>query len=328
MENLPLVALAGPTAIGKTAVGIALAHRLKGEIISADAVAVYQGLDIGAAKPTMEEREGIPFHLLDVVRPDEEFTLADFARLAEESIGAIRERGHVPILVGGTGLYIRAVTAVLTMPSVPPQPEIRAKLWDEAEREGAPFLHHRLRDVDPVAAEKILPGDAKRIIRALEVYRVTGKPMSSFHTPEGVHGVPRTNTHLFGLTMARQILYQRIEARVDAMMAAGFVDEVRGLVSAGFGPERKAMQSLGYRHLLSYLRGEIAEDIAVSELKRDTRRYAKRQMIWFNADPNIIWYDVIKDVPSLEHEGINSLAEAIAATLARRLQQKQKVNNR
>lgn len=314
----PLIALVGPTAVGKTAAGVALAKQLGGEIISADAVAVYQGLDIGAAKPTQAEREGIPFHLIDVVRPDEEFTVAEFSRLADETISAIRQRGNVPIIVGGTGLYVRSVTAVLSMPNVPPHPEIRASLWSEVEEQGALFLYERLQKVDPLSAEKILPGDAKRVIRALEVFEVTGQPMSAFHTPEGVHGIPRKNTHLFGLNMARERLYQRIEMRVDAMIAMGFVDEVRMLLDKGYASELRAMQSLGYRHICAYLKNDLDFVTAITELKRDTRRYAKRQMIWFNADPNIRWLDMDKSVPSLNREGMENLAEIIVDTLHQR----------
>jgi tRNA dimethylallyltransferase len=286
----PLIAIVGPTAVGKTAFGIALAERLNGEIISADAVAVYRGLDIGAAKPDAAEREQARFHLIDVAEPDNDFTVTDFAALGEAAIAEIRNRERIPIIVGGTGLYVRALTATLTVPNVPPQPEFRAALWAEVDAVGAPVLHERLAAVDPEAAAKISAGDGKRIIRALEVYHVTGQPMSSFHTPEGIHGIPRPNTRLFGLTMERPLLHQRIEARVEAMMAAGFVDEVRGLLAAGYGPEFKAMQSLGYRHLCAHLRDGVPIAQTVEELKRDTRRYARRQMTWFNADTKVAWY--------------------------------------
>jgi tRNA dimethylallyltransferase len=291
-QEPPLIALVGPTAVGKTAVGIALAERIDGEIVSADAVAVYKKLDIGAAKPTREEQAQVPFHLLDVAAPDEDFTLADFERLADEAITKIRNREHVPLVVGGTGLYVRSVTATLTVPNVPPQPAFRAALWAEVEEKGAPALHARLAESDPAAAAKILLNDAKRIIRALEVLEMTGQPMSSFHTPEGVRGVPRPNTTVLGLRMERAVLYRRIEARVDAMMAAGFVEEVQSLLAAGYSPEAKAMQSLGYRHIAQYLSGQSTLDMAIEELKRDTRRYAKRQISWFNADPQVVWLDL------------------------------------
>jgi len=195
----PLIAIVGPTASGKTAVGVALAKRLNGEIVSADAVAVYRYLNIGAAKPDAEERARATFHLIDVAEPADEFSLSDFVEQADAAIVSIRARGRVPILVGGTGLYVRAVTATLSMPNVAPQEELRAALWKEVEAQGAAALHARLAKVDPAAAAKILPGDGKRIIRALEVHAVTGRTMSSFHTAEGVRGVPKPNTFQFGL---------------------------------------------------------------------------------------------------------------------------------
>jgi tRNA dimethylallyltransferase len=304
----PLIAIVGPTASGKTAAGVALAELLGGEIVSADAVAVYRHLDIGAAKPDAEERAQARFHLIDVADPDEDYTLADFERQANAAIADIRSRGRVPLLVGGTGLYVRAVTATLTVPNVAPQEEFRAALWEQVDTHGAPALWQRLAALDPAAAEKILPGDARRVIRALEVYEVTGQPLSSFHTPEGVRGVPRPNTVLLALTRDREELYRRIEARVDAMMAAGFLDEVRGLLASGYGPDLKSMQSLGYRHLARHLtEGASLEDM-VAELKRDTRRFAKRQLSWFRADPNVrAWIQIEGDTP----------AEAVAERLAR-----------
>ena len=283
----PLVGIVGPTASGKTDIGVALAKRLNGEIISADAVAVYRGLDIGSAKPTFQERNRVPFHLIDVADADEDFTLANFENLALAAIADIRARGKTPILVGGTGLYVRAVTATLTMPSVAPQPDFRAALWAEVENKGSAELHKRLESVDAPSAQKIAANDAKRIIRALEVFHITGKPISAFHTPEGVRGVPRPNTVLFGLQIPRPVLYERIERRVDLMMSAGFLDEVRGLLTSGCGPELKSMQSLGYRQLAAHLRGETRLDDAVAELKQATRRYSKRQISWFGADTTV-----------------------------------------
>ncbi len=315
----PLVAVVGPTATGKTAVGIELARQLDGEIISADAVAVYRGLDIGAAKPDAQERKQAVFHLLDVVAPDEEFTLADFEQQANAAIAKIRARGRVPVLVGGTGLYVRSVTATLTVPNVPPQPILREALWKEAESQGAPALHLQLANVDPTTAAKVHPGDAKRIIRALEVYRTTGQPMSAFHTAEGVQGVPRENTRIFGLRWEREVLYKRIEDRVDAMMAAGFLEEVRALQEEGFGLELKSMQSLGYRHLLRHLSGEMPLPETLAELKRDTRRYAKRQVSWFSADPQINWIDVSKG---------KMTTEAVAAVICEQVSQLNKVTAR
>ena len=257
--------------------------------MSADAVAVYRKLDIGSAKPTAEERARIPFHLIDVADPEDDFTMTDFARLAEERFAEIRHRGKLPILVGGTGLYVRSVTATLSIPNVPPQPELRARLWAEVEETGSEVLHARLAEIDPISAEKILPGDAKRILRALEVYEVTNRPASSFHTPEGVHGVPKPGVSIVGLERERESLYRRIDARVDEMLAVGFLDEVRGLLDEGVSPEAKSLKSLGYKHLVQFLHGNVGWDETVELLKRDTRRFAKRQLTWFRGDPAVRW---------------------------------------
>jgi tRNA dimethylallyltransferase len=287
-----LLALVGPTAVGKTALAIELAERLGGELVSADAVAVYRGLNIGSAKPTACERERARFHLIDVVEPTADFSVADFSRLAEAAFAEIRGRGKLPILVGGTGLYVRSVTATLSIPEVAADEAFRRDRWAEVEESGPAALHARLIRLDPVSAAKIHPGDAKRIIRALEVFHATGRPASSFHTPEGVHGVPKPGVRLLGLRMPREALYRRIEARVDAMLAAGFLDEVRCLLAAGIPPETRSLQSLGYRHLVQFLRGEVALEEAVSLLKRDTRRFAKRQLSWFGTDPTLAWLDI------------------------------------
>jgi tRNA dimethylallyltransferase len=271
---------------------------------------VYRGLDIGAAKPTAEERARVPFHLLDVADPDEDFNVADFERQANAAIADIRARGRVPIVVGGTGLYVRSVTAELSLPHVPPQPELRAALVAWADKQGTPALHARLLAVDPASAAKISPNDRKRIVRALEVFQMSGQPLSSFHTPEGVHGVPRANTAVFGLTFEpREALYARIDRRVEEMMAAGFVDEVQGLLNKGYDLQHKAMQSLGYRHLVRFLRGEIDLDAAVGEIKRDTRRYAKRQLSWFKNDPAVVWLSVRED------QSVQDIAERLVCQL-------------
>ena len=287
-----LVGIVGATATGKTAVGIELAGLMKGEIVSADAVAVYRGLNIGAAKPTMEEQALASFHLIDVANPDADFTVADFTQQSEAAFEQIRARSHMPLLVGGTGLYVRSVTATLSIPAVPPQIALRERLWQEVEEFGAPYLHGQLEAVDAASASKILRGDAKRIIRALEVYTVTGRPLSSFHTPEGVQGIGRTGVRLFGLMMEREALYQRIEERVETMLRSGFVDEVRGLLNRGYSETLKSMQSLGYRHISAYLHDEIEYDVMVETLKRDTRRFARRQLMWFRADSRIEWIAV------------------------------------
>ena len=310
----PLVALVGPTASGKTAVGVALAGLLGAEIVSADAVAVYRGLDIGAAKPDAAERAAARFHLIDVADPAHDFNVHDFVAAAEEAVAGIRGRGRLPLIVGGTGLYVRPMTATLSLPPVAPDPEIRARLADEAERIGVAALHARLAEIDPVSAERIHPGDLRRIVRALEVHAATGRTLTDFHTPEGVHGIPRPGATTVGIERGREDLAARIEARVDAMMAAGFVDEVRGLLEAGVDPGSKAMSSLGYRHLIQYLVDGRPLDEVVDELKRDTRRYAKRQRSWFRNDPSVRWVEVREDEPPTETAGrIADLLRAMGA---------------
>lgn len=301
-DDPPLIAVAGPTASGKTAVAVALSERLNGEIVSADAVAVYKYLNIGAAKPDESEKARAVFHLVDVADPDEDFTLADFEDQATVAIADIRSRGKTPILAGGTGLYVRSVTATLSVPSVAPQAALRERLWAEVSEHGSERLHARLQTIDPAAAAKILPGDAKRMIRALEVYEVTGQPMSSFHTPEGIRGIPKPNTYLFGLERERAELYHRIETRVDAMMESGFLPEVQNLLAQGYRPDLKSMGSLGYRHLIRHLTEDQPLPEALEDLKRDTRRFAKRQISWFRADSEVVWLPVGKD----------SSAEAVA----------------
>ncbi len=285
--------------MGKTAVGMALAERLNGELVSADAVAVYKRLDIGSAKPTQDEQARVRFHLLDVAEPEGDFTMTDFERLAGKAIADIRSRGKLPILLGGTGLYVRAVTAQLSIPAVPPQPEFRAARWAEVEEHGAPWLHEKLAVIDPPSAAKIQPNDGKRIIRALEVFEVSGQPMSAFHTPEGVHGVPKPGVQMIGLDRERETLYEHIDRRVDQMVAEGFVDEVRQLLDSGVPRDAKSLISLGYRHLVQFHCDGVTLEDAIAMIKRDTRRYAKRQLSWFRNDPAVNWTN-IKESDSAE----------------------------
>lgn len=286
-----LVGIVGPTATGKTAVGIELAKRLSGEIISADSMAVYKGMDIGTAKPTADERREAVFHLIDVVEPNEEFSAAEFKRLAEEAIADIVRRGKLPLLVGGTGLYVRAVTGGLNIPTAGPDWTLRERLKAEAEEFGGEHLLERLRLVDPETAVRLHPNDLKRIIRALEVHALTGHPISHYHRTAGTEDV-KFRVRLFGLTMSRPALYRRIEERVDEQIESGLVEEVRELLQKGFTPELPAMKGLGYKQIAGYLLGECDLPTAVDLLKRDTRRFAKRQFTWFRADPSILWLDV------------------------------------
>lgn len=285
------VVVAGPTAVGKTVVGIELAERLGGEIISADSMAVYRGMDIGTAKPTPEEKARARFHLIDVVEPDEPFTVRDFAVRAIEAVDDCLARGVYPLLVGGSGLYIRAVIDGLDIPEAGPDPELRERFADLAVSESNEALHARLAAVDPETAARLHPNDVKRVIRALEVYEITGEPMSRMHErPKKGPNYP--DAELFGLEMDRNRLYARIEARVDEQIRQGLVQEVAGLVEKGHDENLPSMQGLGYKEIIRYLRGEYDLETAVSLLKRDTRRFAKRQYTWFRADKRIGWVSV------------------------------------
>lgn len=289
-HSLPdVLAVVGPTATGKTEVGILLAETLGGEIISADCMAVYRGMDIGTAKPTLEQQRRVRFHLIDVCTPNEPFSVAQFQQLALEAIRQIRQRGALPIVVGGTGLYVKALLDGFHIPPAPAQEALRQQLWQEARKSGSAVLHARLQAVDPQAAARIHPNDAVRIIRALEVYHVTGRPISEWqqqHPPPEIGRARR-----FGLTMPREMLYTRINQRVEQMMAQGWLEEVRQLLEAGYSPELPAMRSLGYAQLVQVIQGKLPLDTAVSLIQRETRRFAKRQLTWFRADRQIEWID-------------------------------------
>lgn len=308
-----LLVLCGPTAAGKSAAAIALARRVGGEVVNADSRNVYRGLDIGTAKPTPAERAGVPHHLVDVADPREVFTVADYQRLALAAIEAIHARGRLPILVGGTGLYIRAVVDRLTIPAVPPDAAFRlAAEAEEAARPGT--LHARLQALDPVAAARIHPRNVRRLVRALEVIRHTGRPLSA---QQGRGAAPDPVLQV-GLRLPRPVLDERIDRRVEAQLAAGLVEEVRGLLAAGVPPTAPAMQGLGYKELVPYLEGRLPLDRAVAILKRNTRRYARRQEAWFRADPRIQWLDVAGLDAEAVAERVHAMLAAFAAAQPQR----------
>jgi tRNA dimethylallyltransferase len=288
MPNKPLVAIVGPTAVGKTALAIQLAQEFRGEIVSADSRQVYREMNIGTAKPTPVEQRAAPHHLIDVVNPDETFTLADYQARAYAIIDEIHARGNLPFLVGGTGLYVRAVLEGLAIPRVEPNPARRAEL----EREDAASLYTRLQELDPVAASKIDVRNKRRVIRALEVYEATGTRISELQTATP----PAYCILRIGLTMPRERLYARINARVDAMIAQGLIAEVRGLIERGYTADLPSMSGLGYRQIVDYLQGTLSLDEAVRILKRDTRRFVHHQYAWFRlTDARIHWFDVSID---------------------------------
>lgn len=278
--NPPLLAVVGPTASGKTGVGILLAETLHGEIISADARQVYRGLDIGTAKPTRSELQRVPHHMIDIVDPDDDFHAGRFVELAEEAIEQIRARGALPILVGGTGLYVRALVRGLDIP-VGRDPEIRSELNRRAEEEGSGVLHRELVAVDPESAAVIHPNDAIRIVRALEVFRLSGEPQSALF---GRGSGEKHRCLMAGLEPEREKLYRRIEGRFALMIKNGLLEEVRSLLERGYDPGLGCFRSPGYREMIQHLRGEMSLEEAVEKAIRETRRYAKRQFTWFRRE--------------------------------------------
>jgi len=287
--KLPLLVLVGPTAVGKTALSVAVAQAVGAEIISGDSMQVYRGMDIGTAKIRAEETGGIPHHLIDIKDPDEDFSVAEFQARVDELIPEICARGRLPMLVGGTGLYVRAVVEEYTFTPMDADPELRARLRREEELHGPGYLHARLAKVDPVSAARLHPNDLFRIVRALEVYEQTGVPISATQT--AARAESRYDDLMIGLTMDRALLYARIDERVDAMLAGGWVDEVRRLLER-YPPGVRAMQALGYRELVLYLRGLLTWEEAVALIKRNTRRFAKRQFTWFRRERRLTWLDV------------------------------------
>jgi tRNA dimethylallyltransferase len=293
-----LLVIVGPTAVGKTALSLYLAEALAGEIISADSRLFYRGMDVGTAKPTPEERARVPHHLIDVADPDETVGLAEFQEQAQAAIASVQSQGKLPLLVGGTGQYVRAVVEGWQIPRVPPDLDLRASLETRAEREGAGALHARLAELDPVAAEHIDPRNVRRVIRALEVCLTTGQPISEQQRKRP----PAYPILQIGLTRTRPDLYARADRRVEAMMEAGLVDEVRRLVDAGFDWDLPAMSGLGYVQFRPYFEGRASLEEVAAEIKRATRRFIRQQYNWFRlSDPAIRWFDA-SDVDSQEIE--------------------------
>lgn len=284
-----VIVICGPTGVGKTASVLELAQSFKGEIVGADSMQIYRHMDIGTAKPTLAERARIPHHMIDIVDPDEPFDAQRFARMAQDVIFNMHANGITGFVAGGTGLYIKALTRGL-FESKAADLHIRNRLKRDATAHGSPFLHDRLSQCDPVAARKIHPNDAFRIIRALEVYESTGKPISELHHRHHFKEGPFEVLKI-GLNLPRETLYDQINRRVDAMINLGLLPEVKGLLARGYTAELKPMQAIGYRHMVDYIQGVHSWQEALRTLKRDTRRYAKRQLTWFNADPEIVWTD-------------------------------------
>lgn len=284
----PLIVLTGPTAVGKTKLSISLAHAVDGEIISADSMQVYRHMDIGSAKITKEEMEGIPHYLIDILEPEDEFHVAKFQNLAKEAMETIYSKGKIPILTGGTGFYIQAVVKDIDFSENAEQSGVRKELEKMVEEKGAAYLHRLLCDVDPESGQKIHANNVKRVIRALEYYQLTGEKISLHNEREAEKESPY-NFAYFVLNDIRERLYQRIDQRVDQMLEAGLAEEVRQLAARGCTKDMVSMQGLGYKEMLSWLLGEYSYEEAVYILKRDTRHFAKRQITWFKREKEVIW---------------------------------------
>jgi len=286
-----VIAIVGPTAVGKTAVGIELVSLIGGEIVSADSMAVYRGMDVGTAKPTRAERERVVFHLIDIADPARGFSVGEFQQLAHKAIDGILEINPPAIVVGGSGLYVRAAVDGLGESVPPDDPGIRRNLVDEARRLGKERVHARLASVDPKSAALIHPNNLKRVIRALEIWEITGVPASDLFEADAVRPSRYEGARFFGLTMERKALYARIEERVDSMVEAGLLEEVRSLLDRGVDPALPSMQGLGYKEIAEHLQGRCGLEDAVALLKKNTRRFAKRQYTWFRADRRVMWID-------------------------------------
>jgi len=285
----PLILIVGPTAVGKTELAIQLAERLNGEIVSADSRLFYRGMDIGTAKPTREEQTRVPHYLIDIVDPDEILSLAVFQQKAHQVIADIHTRKKMPFLVGGTGQYVRAVTESWTPPEVQPDERLRNELEKLKDENDIYWLHEKLKNLDPVAAEKIDPRNYRRTIRALEVILTTGKKFSE------QRGQGESPYHLItvGLTRPRPELYERVDQRIDAMFANGFLEEVKTLLAKGYSTSLPTMSAIGYRECIRVIHGELNEEQAKAEIRRATRIFVRRQANWFKeSDPNIKWFRV------------------------------------
>jgi tRNA dimethylallyltransferase len=284
-----LIAIVGPTALAKSKLALKLAQSFDGEIVSADSRQVYRSMDIGTAKPSLEEQGLVPHHLIDVVDPDDDFSLALFHKLANQALEAISHGGKTPFLVGGSGLYIWSLLEGWSLPQVPPQPEFRRSLQARAQAEGSAVLYEELQGLDPVAAERIDPKNIRRVIRALEVYQATGKPLSQLQQRQP----PLFHVLIIGLTAERAELYRRIDSRVDDMIKRGLVDEVKGLLSRGYSLSLPSMSGLGYKQIGMFLQRELDLPSAIHKIKYETHRFARHQYAWFRlSDERIHWFDI------------------------------------
>lgn len=294
MKKKLLVVIVGPTAVGKTEIAIEVAKNIDAEIISADSMQIYRYMDIGTAKPTLEERQGIIHHMIDIINPDEKFSAADFQARAKEYIKNVYRRNKIPLLTGGTGFYINSICYNYTFSNAQKDDSFRKLLQKQARQYGNQYLYKKLQKLDPIAAQKIHPNNLRRVIRAIEVCIKTGKPFS-YYEEKTKKQESQFDLLMYGLTRPRDELYQRIDERVNNMINAGLITEVQKLLKMGYSPELNSMQGLGYRQIINYLYGKTTLSEAIYLISKDTRHYAKRQYTWFLRDKNIVWLNVSKE---------------------------------
>ena len=287
-----LVAIIGPTAVGKSELALHLAKDFLAEIVSADSRQVYRYMDIGTNKPSLAEKALAPHHLIDIVEPDEDFNLAIYCQLATEVIKAIQQKGNLPLLVGGSGLYAWSLIEGWQIPQTPPNHRLRRNLETRAKQEGSYVLYEELQQIDPLAATKILPGNTRRLIRALELYEMTGQLPSQLWHKEA----PRFPILIIGLTLERTELYRKIDCRVDKMIQSGLVKEVQELLNRGYSPGLSSMSGIGYKQIAQFLQGQLSLSLAIEQIKYETHRLARHQYAWFHLDdPRIHWFDAAED---------------------------------
>lgn len=296
-----ILVIGGPTAVGKTELSIELAKRLNGEIISADSMQIYKYMNIGSAKVSKEEMNGIPHHLIDVVDPSKTFSVADYKEHGEKAIKEIISEGKLPIIVGGTGLYINSLTCNMNFTEAEKDEEYRKELDKLANEHGNNYIHEMLKDIDPISYKEIHANNRKRVIRALEVYKLTGKPFSSYNAGDDFYN-SEYDIYYYVLTMDREKLYNRINLRVDIMMEKGLLNECIKLKEMGYTSSMQSMQGIGYKEILYYLEGDVKLQEAINMIKQGSRNYAKRQLTWFRRDPRVTFLDkdILSNVEILE----------------------------